>query len=146
MEMVYMEEHVPTAEEKSDHFLYANNVRSEMAEALGVPVTDHCYDDVRLLVKAHHEAYVLKHVTSKITSKTLRHVAHLSRDESLELLKNFIAADTDKSGTIDLQEFTAVLKADGQDRSPFPSRAGSRDLVAPVAHCHLALSRYVYLE
>jgi lysophosphatidylcholine acyltransferase/lyso-PAF acetyltransferase len=48
MEVQYLPVYYPSDEEKSDPKLFANNVRQVMARALGVPTTEHAYEDVML--------------------------------------------------------------------------------------------------
>ncbi|XP_072488347.1 lysophosphatidylcholine acyltransferase 2 isoform X2 [Notamacropus eugenii] len=52
VEVEFMPVHVPDDEEKSDPILFASHVRNIMANALGVPVTDHTYEDCRLMISA----------------------------------------------------------------------------------------------
>ncbi|KAH0619649.1 hypothetical protein JD844_000486, partial [Phrynosoma platyrhinos] len=52
VEVEFLPVHVPTEEEKKDPILFANRVRNKMASALGVPVTDHTYEDCRLMISA----------------------------------------------------------------------------------------------
>ena len=47
VELQYLEPHLPTEEEKQDPLLFANNVRREMASALGVPVCDMTFEDIK---------------------------------------------------------------------------------------------------
>lgn len=46
----------PSAAERNDAELFASNVRALMADCMGVPATDHSYDDVRLMVRARRLA------------------------------------------------------------------------------------------
>ena len=50
--ITYMPVYHPSTEEKADPRLFANNVRAIMADALGVPCTEHTFDDCRLMRKA----------------------------------------------------------------------------------------------
>uniref|UniRef100_A0A2C9LMD9 Phospholipid/glycerol acyltransferase domain-containing protein n=1 Tax=Biomphalaria glabrata TaxID=6526 RepID=A0A2C9LMD9_BIOGL len=49
IEIEYLPVYTPSEAEKKDPKLFANNVREKMASCLGVPVTDHTYDDCRLM-------------------------------------------------------------------------------------------------
>ncbi len=46
MEVTFLPVYEPSAEERADAILYANNVRRAMAEALGVRTTEHGFEDV----------------------------------------------------------------------------------------------------
>ncbi|XP_012941031.1 lysophosphatidylcholine acyltransferase 2 isoform X3 [Aplysia californica] len=52
IEIEYLPVYTPSEEEKADPKLFANNVRTLMAESLKCPVTDHTYDDCRLMTTA----------------------------------------------------------------------------------------------
>ena len=51
-ELIYLPVYHPSDEEKKDARLFANNVRDVIAAALGVPCTDHSFDDVKLQLAA----------------------------------------------------------------------------------------------
>ncbi|CAL1540095.1 unnamed protein product [Lymnaea stagnalis] len=51
-EVEYLPVYHPSEEEKKDPKLFANNVRDAMAKCLGCPITDHTYDDCRLMSQA----------------------------------------------------------------------------------------------
>ena len=51
----------PDDEERADPLYFAENVRKSMADAMGVPTTNHTYGDVRLLL----EARKTKHINAK---------------------------------------------------------------------------------
>uniref|UniRef100_A0A9L0R9K2 EF-hand domain-containing protein n=1 Tax=Equus caballus TaxID=9796 RepID=A0A9L0R9K2_HORSE len=50
VEVEFMPVYIPNDQEKKDPVLFANTVRINMANALGVPVTDHTYEDCRLMI------------------------------------------------------------------------------------------------
>jgi len=47
VELEYLEPYVPSEEEKQDPVLFANNVRTEMAAALRVPLCDMTFEDIK---------------------------------------------------------------------------------------------------
>ncbi|ELU17291.1 hypothetical protein CAPTEDRAFT_36573, partial [Capitella teleta] len=49
IEIEFLPVYTPSEEEKNDPKLFGDNVRDVMAKALGVPVTDHTYEDCRLM-------------------------------------------------------------------------------------------------
>ena len=52
VEVEFLPVYQPSEAEKANPKLYAYNVRKIMADALGIPFTDHTYDDCRLMVKS----------------------------------------------------------------------------------------------
>ncbi|KAM8791739.1 lysophosphatidylcholine acyltransferase 2B-like [Rhynchonycteris naso] len=52
VEVEFMPVYIPNDQEIKDPVLFANTVRINMANALGVPVTDHTYEDCRLMITA----------------------------------------------------------------------------------------------
>ncbi len=47
---------MPSPREKKDPRLFARNVRAAVADCLGIPCTDHSYDDVKLQMAAIKQA------------------------------------------------------------------------------------------
>ena len=47
MELIYLPPYNPSPEEQENPVLFANNVRSVMAEALNVPVCDMTFEDIK---------------------------------------------------------------------------------------------------
>uniref|UniRef100_UPI00358F5F0C lysophosphatidylcholine acyltransferase 2-like isoform X2 n=1 Tax=Myxine glutinosa TaxID=7769 RepID=UPI00358F5F0C len=56
VEIEFLPVYVPCAEEKNDPAAYACNVQKLMAGALNVPVTEHTFEDCRLMLHAHELA------------------------------------------------------------------------------------------
>lgn len=54
MEIHYLPPYVPSPDEVADPSLYARNVREVIARDLGVHTTDHCFDDVLLLIEVRN--------------------------------------------------------------------------------------------
>nr|XP_031313362.1 LOW QUALITY PROTEIN: lysophosphatidylcholine acyltransferase 2B-like [Camelus dromedarius] len=52
VEVEFMPVYIPNDQEKKNPILFANTVRIIMANALGVPVTDHTYEDCKLMISA----------------------------------------------------------------------------------------------
>jgi len=106
-EIEYLPVYHPSEAERADPRLYASNVRSVMAAALGIPVTDYTYDDCRLMSKAR---------SKNLPCETgLVEVSNLSRQLGLNMsaieaeLESFadIARKTD--GLIRMTEFASYL-------------------------------------
>ncbi|CAH1188598.1 unnamed protein product [Phyllotreta striolata] len=69
-EIEFLPVYTPSDEEKKDPKLFAKNVRAVMAKALGVPVTDYCYDDCLMMAKA--KQMNLPHAASLVEVNKLR--------------------------------------------------------------------------
>ncbi|XP_042294256.1 lysophosphatidylcholine acyltransferase 2 isoform X2 [Sceloporus undulatus] len=109
VEVEFLPVHVPTEEEKKDPILFANRVRSKMASALGVPVTDHTYEDCRLMISAGRLTLPMEAGLVEFTkiSKKL----NLKWDNIREQLDQFAAiANASKGGRIGIEEFANYLK------------------------------------
>nr|XP_060644189.1 lysophosphatidylcholine acyltransferase 2 [Anolis sagrei ordinatus] len=101
--------HIPTEEEKHDPILFANRVRNKMSSALGVPVTDHTYEDCRLMISAGQLTLPMEAGLVEFTkiSKKL----NLKWDNIREQLSQFAAiANASKGGRIGIEEFANYLK------------------------------------
>uniref|UniRef100_A0A8C3L6I9 Lysophosphatidylcholine acyltransferase 2 n=1 Tax=Chrysolophus pictus TaxID=9089 RepID=A0A8C3L6I9_CHRPC len=95
VEVEFLPVHVPTEEERNDPILFANRVRQTMATALKVPVTDHTFEDCRLMISF-----------TKISKKL-----NLKWNHVREQLDTFAAiASASKGGRIGIEEFAEYLK------------------------------------
>ncbi|KAM5256388.1 lysophosphatidylcholine acyltransferase 2B-like [Ctenodactylus gundi] len=109
VEVEFMPVYVPNAEEKKDPLLFANTVRVLMANALGVPVTDHTFEDCRLMISAGNlqlpmEAGLVEF--TKISQKL-----KLDWDNIHQHLEKYAAtAAASKGGKIGIEEFARYLK------------------------------------
>nr|XP_033797322.1 lysophosphatidylcholine acyltransferase 2 isoform X3 [Geotrypetes seraphini] len=109
IEVEFMPVYFPNEEEKRDPLLFANAVRSKMAEALGVPVTDHTYEDCRLMVSAGELTLPMETGLVEYTkvSKKLK----LNWDNIRQQLEEFAEiARASKGGRIKIEEFASFLK------------------------------------
>lgn len=110
MEVQYLPVYYPSEEEKSDPKLFANNVRQVMARALGVPTTEHAYEDVMLqgeAVKKHFPAPMVLLEAGRIHEAF--DFVDLSRANLLKYFEKFMEMDADHSGEITYPEFVQVL-------------------------------------
>ncbi|KAL1007446.1 hypothetical protein UPYG_G00086860 [Umbra pygmaea] len=109
VEIEFLAPVTPTEEERKKPVLFARTVRDVMAQALGVPVTDHTYEDCRLMISAGEltlpmEAGLLEF--TKISQKL-----NLKWDNVKTELDGFAAmACACKGGRITIQEFASFLK------------------------------------
>ncbi|XP_067327221.1 lysophosphatidylcholine acyltransferase 2 [Anolis sagrei] len=109
VEVEFLPVHIPTEEEKHDPILFANRVRNKMSSALGVPVTDHTYEDCRLMISAGQLTLPMEAGLVEFTkiSKKL----NLKWDNIREQLSQFAAiANASKGGRIGIEEFANYLK------------------------------------
>ncbi|NXA54377.1 PCAT2 acyltransferase, partial [Nothocercus julius] len=109
VEVEFLPVHVPTEEEKNDPVLFANRVRETMATALNVPVTDHTFEDCRLMISAGQLTLPMEAGLVEFTkiSKKL----NLKWNHVREQLDTFAAiASASKGGRIGIEEFAEYLK------------------------------------
>ncbi|XP_039208304.1 lysophosphatidylcholine acyltransferase 2 [Crotalus tigris] len=109
VEVEFLPVHVPSEAEKKDPVLFANKVRNKMASALDVPVTDHTYEDCRLMISAGKLTLPMEAGLVEFTkiSKKL----NLKWDSIREQLDQFAGiASTSKGGRIGIEEFANYLK------------------------------------
>ncbi|XP_027745660.1 lysophosphatidylcholine acyltransferase 2 [Empidonax traillii] len=109
VEVEFLPVHVPTEEEKNDPILFAYRVRQTMATALNVPVTDHTFEDCRLMISAGQLTLPMEAGLVEFTkiSKKL----NLKWNHVREQLDTFAAiASASKGGRIGIEEFADYLK------------------------------------
>ncbi|KAK2164584.1 hypothetical protein LSH36_61g01016 [Paralvinella palmiformis] len=139
MEIEFLDVYKPSDEEVEKPKLYAANVRDQMAECLGVPTTDHTFEDCRLMLYAQKinfpaaaglvEFYKIskklgmnydnmKESLTKFTqiaqgkknAVTVEELAaYLEMPVSEPLEEMFAVYDRDGSGTIDFREYVIGL-------------------------------------
>ncbi|XP_021026250.1 lysophosphatidylcholine acyltransferase 2 isoform X1 [Mus caroli] len=109
VEIEFMPVQAPSEEEKKDPVLFASRIRNLMAEALEIPVTDHTYEDCRLMISAGQltlpmEAGLVEF--SKISRKL-----KLDWDGIRKHLDEYASiASSSKGGRIGIEEFAEYLK------------------------------------
>ncbi|XP_022410776.1 lysophosphatidylcholine acyltransferase 2 isoform X3 [Delphinapterus leucas] len=105
----FMPVQIPNDEEKSDPVLFASTVRNLMAEALRIPVTDHTYEDCRLMISAGQLTLPMEAGLVEFTkiSRKLK----LDWDGICKHLDEYAAiASSSKGGRIGIEEFAEYLK------------------------------------
>lgn len=107
VEVEFLPVYTPNDDEKADPKLFAANVRQVMADALGVPVTDHSYDDCRLMLKSKKKN--LPHRTGLVEFAKLHDKLGLSWDQVSQSLDKFADIARDQDGKIGVEEFAAYL-------------------------------------
>uniref|UniRef100_A0A8C5K1Q3 Lysophosphatidylcholine acyltransferase 2 n=1 Tax=Jaculus jaculus TaxID=51337 RepID=A0A8C5K1Q3_JACJA len=109
VEVEFMPVQVPSDEEKHDPVLFASRVRNLMAEALGIPVTDHTYEDCRLMISAGQLTLPMEAGLVEFTkiSRKLK----LDWDGIRKHLDEYASiASSAKGGRIGIEEFAEYLK------------------------------------
>uniref|UniRef100_A0A8C9ERU7 Lysophosphatidylcholine acyltransferase 2 n=1 Tax=Pavo cristatus TaxID=9049 RepID=A0A8C9ERU7_PAVCR len=109
VEVEFLPVYVPTEEERNDPILFASRVRQTMATALKVPVTDHTFEDCRLMISAGQLTLPMEAGLVEFTkiSKKL----NLKWNHVREQLDTFAAiASASKGGRIGIEEFAEYLK------------------------------------
>ncbi|XP_005617602.1 lysophosphatidylcholine acyltransferase 2 isoform X2 [Canis lupus baileyi] len=105
----FMPVQVPNDEEKNDPILFAGRVRNLMAETLGIPVTDHTYEDCRLMISAGQLTLPMEAGLVEFTkiSRKLK----LDWDGIRKHLDEYATiASSSKGGRIGIEEFAEYLK------------------------------------
>ena len=110
VQVEYLPVHEPTAAEKADAALYANNVRASIAAALQVPVTNHSYEDA-LLAEAAWASPLYRSLpstdrrqTTSIELASLQTVFHLDAPSALLHLQRFSSLDVRGVGRLRYDE------------------------------------------
>lgn len=109
VEVEFMPVQVPNDEEKGDPVLFASRVRDLMAKALGIPVTDHTYEDCRLMISAGQLTLPMEAGLVEFTkiSRKLK----LDWDGIRKHLDEYASiASSSKGGRIGIEEFAEYLK------------------------------------
>ncbi|KAF5897084.1 lysophosphatidylcholine acyltransferase 2 [Clarias magur] len=109
VQIEFLPPHIPNEEEKSDAIKFAQSVRTQMAEALGVPVTDHTFEDCRLMISAGQLTLPMEAGLVEFTKISRK--LNLKWDNMRKELENFAAiAQSCKGGRIRIEEFASFLK------------------------------------
>jgi len=108
MRVTYLPVYQPNQEEKSNAKLYANNVRQVMAKVLGVPTTDHTFEDSRLMRKAL--ALNLPLESGAVEFTKMNQKLGMNIDTIHEKLKEFSNIACKDEGVITLESFAKFLK------------------------------------
>ncbi|KAL3859040.1 hypothetical protein ACJMK2_009278 [Sinanodonta woodiana] len=108
LEIEFLPVYVPSEEEKKDPKLFANNVRRKMAECLDIPVTDHTFDDCRLMIQA--EKLKLPMHAGLVEFQKLHKKLGVSLEQMQKLLERFGSINYRGDGLLSLEEFSAYLQ------------------------------------
>jgi len=107
--VVVLDLYTPSEEEINDPILFANNVRTVMASKLGVPTTEHSYDDMWFSADAGKAR-----ISQDFELCKLKELYALDLEELKVILKRFKEFDSDQSGTISRSEFARALSLENR--------------------------------
>ncbi|KAK7115276.1 hypothetical protein V1264_001176 [Littorina saxatilis] len=108
MEIEFLPVYTPSPEEIKNPKLFAYNVRQVMADCLGVPVTDHSYDDCRLMDKAQKLNMPME--AGLVEFQKLHQKLGISFEQMQELLDKFENIHPNNGGQITLEQFASYLQ------------------------------------
>lgn len=107
LKVTFLPVYYPNEEEKRDSNLYARNVRSVMAEQLGIPCTNHSYEDMFLAKEARKLRFPLdKNVPFEL--KELTTLFNISLEDAKALMKRYASIYT-KSQRVDGPGLAKIL-------------------------------------
>ncbi|KAK1931341.1 Lysophosphatidylcholine acyltransferase 2 [Phytophthora citrophthora] len=110
LEVEVLPAYYPSEREQNDPQLYANNVREVMAQALGIPTTNHAYEDVAMLMRVGD--YATKHVVPLTNVSEVISLTALKRGDVDRLVDYFRQRDLDKDGQLSMEELRALFPGD----------------------------------
>jgi len=99
--------YTPSEEEKTDAFLYSRNVRQLMANVLSIPVTDHSFEDCRLMSEAGKLGMPME--SGLVEYYKLSPMIGMNCECMIEYLQKFAMIDKSRDGVIDMEEFCEYL-------------------------------------
>uniref|UniRef100_A0A9J7XT60 Lysophosphatidylcholine acyltransferase 2 n=1 Tax=Cyprinus carpio carpio TaxID=630221 RepID=A0A9J7XT60_CYPCA len=109
VEVEFLPPQIPTEIEKKCPFKFAKSVRAVMAESLGLPVTDHTYEDCRLMIAAGELTLPMEAGLVEFTKISRK--LELKWDSVKKELESFAnIACSCKGGRITIEEFSSFLK------------------------------------
>ncbi|XP_068141291.1 lysophosphatidylcholine acyltransferase [Drosophila tropicalis] len=113
-EIEYLPVYTPSAAEKADANLYAQNVREVMAKALGVPTSDYSFEDVIVMSRARDMKIPFPGDIVEI-ERTLDQLGILESKRDAQLCEKYLnLSNTDK---LDIITFAELLQVDLKDQN-----------------------------
>jgi lysophosphatidylcholine acyltransferase/lyso-PAF acetyltransferase len=110
LEVEILPAYYPSEQEQHDPQLYANNVREVMTRALGIPTTNHAFEDVAMLMRIGD--YATKHVIPLTNVGEVISLTALKRGDVDRLVEYFRQHDLDKDGQLSMEELRALFASD----------------------------------
>jgi Ca2+-binding EF-hand superfamily protein len=106
---------VPTEAEKQDAGMFAARVRGAMSAASGLPQTEHALADF-FLMKDAQRAGMRRSAAANVAIDTpvgkLKNATHLSEPDLKFYMQRFAAADTTKTGMLQLADFEKAMQVE----------------------------------
>ncbi|RLN56762.1 hypothetical protein BBP00_00007834 [Phytophthora kernoviae] len=112
MEVEILPAYYPSEREQQDPQLYAEGVRNVMAKALGVPTTNHAFEDVALLMRVGD--YATRHISPLTDVNEIVTLTALKRGDVEKLVEYFRQHDLNKDGQLSMEELRALFPNDDQ--------------------------------
>ena len=111
--VTYLPVYCPSKEEKSNAKLYANNVRNVMADALDLPITDHTFEDCRLMRRA--ASLNLPMESGLVEFAKISQKLGMDIDSVQDKLKDFSKIACEVDGIVSLESFAKYLNVPVSD-------------------------------
>eukprot|EP00752_Nemacystus_decipiens_P017246 g15450.t1 len=108
MEIEYLPVYVPTEEDRDNPTLFAQHVQEYMSRSLGVPATQHAFEDVALQFQAMKMN--LNPEDAVVEWSRVRQSLDIDAGTAKEYLIVFFEMDQDRDGSLSLEEFCAPWK------------------------------------
>lgn len=115
MNVTFLPVYNPDAAEIADPLLFSTNVRRLIAAELGVPASDHSFDDVLLLMEAKKLGYQggLRDCISEL--KNMRKILEIDLAKAKEYLHDFSQLDTYRKGLLSYPQFIKAFGSQDSD-------------------------------
>ncbi|KAM3576955.1 hypothetical protein VYU27_001097 [Nannochloropsis oceanica] len=115
MNVTFLPVYNPDAAEIADPLLFSTNVRRLIAAELGVPASDHSFDDVLLLMEAKKLGYQggLRDCISEL--KNMRKILEIDLAKAKEYLHDFSQLDTYRKGLLSYPQFIKAFGSKDSD-------------------------------
>ncbi|RLN88675.1 hypothetical protein BBJ28_00009097 [Nothophytophthora sp. Chile5] len=110
LEVEILPAYYPSEREQQDPELYAEGVRREMAKALGVPTTNHAFEDVAMLLRLGD--YATQNVVPVTDVSEVLSLTALKRGDVDRLVEHFRRRDLDQDGQLSMEELQALFPQD----------------------------------
>jgi len=115
MEITFLPPYAPSEAERADASLFASNVRARLAAELGVPMTRHSFDDVRLMTEARR--LHLPPDVGAVEFGGVRAALPVTIEQTTALMRRFSEMDAKHSGLLERDQFVAALRRLGSKLS-----------------------------
>ncbi|GMH78245.1 hypothetical protein TrLO_g3437 [Triparma laevis f. longispina] len=147
LEIEYLPVYVPSEDEKGGDFasakLFAHNVRNVMANAMGVPTTEHSYEDVRLAGVAIALHMPANDALLEI-GKAKKFLAGVSMKTIEKHLTAFAAMDTNHTGQVTFNQFAEAFELKQENGEISHGALRMFDLIDTHGHGTINFKDYLF--